>query len=62
MKKSVSVLVWSNRKPWNDIDIVIDSWHGDADEERLNAIVEKFMRMYKPNRFGFSYRIQIVER
>ena len=66
MKKSVSILVWSNRKPWNDIDIVIDSWHGNADEERLNQIVQKFEVMYKPsgnpNKYGFSYRIQIVER
>lgn len=60
--KSVSILVWSNAKPHKPIDIVVDSWHGDADDDRVREIVKKFERMYKPNRFGFSYEIQIVYR
>ena len=63
--KKVSILVWSNRKPYAEIDHVIDSWHGNADDERINQIVEKFYRMYNmynPSKFGFYYDIQIVTR
>lgn len=62
MKKSVSILVWSNGTPYKEIDRVIDSWHGHADDDFINEIVQKFMKMYKPNPFGFTYRIQIISR
>jgi hypothetical protein len=60
MKKSVSVLVWSNVKnPYG----VIDSWHGTADDDFVTQIVQKFQRMYRSNsKLGSIYNIQIVER
>lgn len=60
-KYPVSVLVWSNGRPYDVIDRVIDSWHGNADDDYIREIAQKFMRMYKPNNHGFTYNIQIIK-